>query len=742
MVYMAADNGMADQSYIDLDKLQRAGSTSEVNIVVQVDHPATDSLPFVHRYLVKKDTLDMLQALPAEDMADPATLSDFVRFTKDHYPADNYILDLWDHGDGWTARAARGHDPNPPRAPRGQSEEKESLSLPGVSGAAPLSSRGSCLLTQDSGSCPQTEAIIYDGTSDHWMSVAGGEFKTALDDARDILGQKVAILEMDACLMQMLEVGYEARDAVELMVSSEDLMPYNGFPYEEFLEALTARPTMTPREYAMALPGIFAQYYGGGSPDTEDATLSSLDLTLLDPAVAQLDSLLDAVAARAPSSAFRLARDSVQTFSSMYIPPTRYDDNIDLINWLDLLPEPLTPDPRPRFQAMVLAHASTGTTLARSGGIAIWYPDNYLTLKVRHVEYEQLDWAHADPWLHFLNCYFADDDVKPTTSTVAPPQVGGRNDYRVCWQRADDLAPVTYQLREAGGLTQIFDDPCEDLSNWVSDGFTLSNTETYSGNYSFFSGIGSNLDNTITTLSPLAIPHGGLFSLYAWVNTLETQDTSGALHRDIAYVEISSDTITWTVLDSLYGYNSDWLACRYFLPDAPAPGYWLRIRFRTGGGAHQDGVYIDDIKVQAFGSWRMIDSVIRDTSYYIFDVPRDTFYYAVAARDSFGNLGYVSNLQRVAVPDYAEPYTVPNPITREDLTQGVSLVCDFPAGETPDVLIYTLSGELVWQADKVTSHQILWPATNGQGKPLASGIYLLVVNSKTFHRIGKFAIVR
>ena len=101
MVYMAADNGMSDQSYIDLLEMAQVGSTSEVNVVVQVDHPETDSWPRPRRLRVEPNHLQLLAELPELDMADPATLTDFVRFSHNQYPAENYLLVLWDHGNGW-----------------------------------------------------------------------------------------------------------------------------------------------------------------------------------------------------------------------------------------------------------------------------------------------------------------------------------------------------------------------------------------------------------------------------------------------------------------------------------------------------------------------------------------------------------------------------------------------------------------------------------------------------------------
>ena len=218
------------------------------------------------------------------------------------------------------------------------------------------------------------------------MSVAEGKLRTALLGVRDALGKRVSILAFDACLMQMLEVMYEVRDCADICVGSEDLMPFNGFPYREFLDLLVRQSSLSPRAYALALPQLFANAYHQGSQGDEDVTLSSIDLTGLTAAVGKLSELVAGISPQANGPDFRSQRGAVQTFSCENIPPDARDDNIDLIDWLVRLPSvPLSgatgADVRLRFEKLVLACAVNGATLAGSRGIAVWFPDNYLALK-------------------------------------------------------------------------------------------------------------------------------------------------------------------------------------------------------------------------------------------------------------------------------------------------------------------------------------------------------------------------
>ena len=54
----------------------------------------------IGRYIYDKDGMRKLEALPDADMGNADTLSDFVRYAQDNFPADHRVLILWDHGGG------------------------------------------------------------------------------------------------------------------------------------------------------------------------------------------------------------------------------------------------------------------------------------------------------------------------------------------------------------------------------------------------------------------------------------------------------------------------------------------------------------------------------------------------------------------------------------------------------------------------------------------------------------------
>jgi len=149
-------------------------------------------------------------------------------------------------------------------------------------------------------------------------------------------------------------------------------------------------------------------------------------------------------------------------------------------------------------------------------------------------------------------------------------------------------------------------------------------------------------------------------------------------------------------------------------------------------------VFIDDMKVYSFDAMRTVAADIPDTTAAVFGVPRDTagYYYVVTATDSFGNVSMASQFCNVEVKTWAEPYTRPAPFSGQ-----CELVLDFPTGETPDVLIYTLSGMLVRRFEDVGERVLGWDGTNESGRPLADGLYVVAVQGRDFRKLGKIAKV-
>jgi hypothetical protein len=237
MVYLCGDNDLEGNGIDDFLEMAAVGSTDDVNIIVQFDrspsydarygdwtdtkrfHVTTGMTPTEENALVLGEVEDPGEA----DMGDPATLINFVDWTKINYPAEKYALVLWDHGDGWRTI-------------------KSDLKF---------------------------KAVCGDESSENYLTMA--ELRSALEAVGG-----AHLIGFDACLMGMVEVAYEIKNHGQVMVGSEYRVPATGWPYNTILSDLTGNPSGTPTQLGKS---IVTRYY---SSYAMDFTMSALDLTKMD----------------------------------------------------------------------------------------------------------------------------------------------------------------------------------------------------------------------------------------------------------------------------------------------------------------------------------------------------------------------------------------------------------------------------------------------------------------------------
>lgn len=89
----------------DVKEMMAATPNSDLNLVLQVggctdfrNNYMTDGI--TQRFSIANGNIEKLSDLGDVSMVEPETLEDFVKFSKENYPAEKYILVLWDHGGG------------------------------------------------------------------------------------------------------------------------------------------------------------------------------------------------------------------------------------------------------------------------------------------------------------------------------------------------------------------------------------------------------------------------------------------------------------------------------------------------------------------------------------------------------------------------------------------------------------------------------------------------------------------
>ena len=114
MLYQDADDKVLEKDiFVDLNEAERAGSSSNVQIV-EPARPLSRRLSGrrrleLHQALLHQPGCSAGRSMRSQEvadlgevnMADGATLVDFVTWAMQKYPADKYVLILSDHGMGW-----------------------------------------------------------------------------------------------------------------------------------------------------------------------------------------------------------------------------------------------------------------------------------------------------------------------------------------------------------------------------------------------------------------------------------------------------------------------------------------------------------------------------------------------------------------------------------------------------------------------------------------------------------------
>lgn len=185
-------------------------------------------------------------------MSHADTLSGFIRWSAENYPAKKHMLILWDHGGG---------------------------------------------------SCG---GLLADENYDTIMPLYSLE--RALRDG----GTHFDLLLTDACLMASLETCQAVAPYADYLAASEEIMAGDGTNYEAWFRYLCGRPDCTGRQLGKQICDLSQQYFVEKGDDTTTAifTMSLIDLSKIGPVVEATEAFLRAAAglAEAPDEFYRYAR--------------------------------------------------------------------------------------------------------------------------------------------------------------------------------------------------------------------------------------------------------------------------------------------------------------------------------------------------------------------------------------------------------------------------------------------------
>ncbi len=354
LVYMAADNNLAEMGKLDINTMESVAQPANLNLIVQADFPEG-----AKRYKIQQDnseqiTSPILANLGNINSGDPNTLNSFIKWGYNRYPAQRKMLVIWSHGDSWF-KANTG------------------------------------------------KWICPDDNAQDLISVAGGELVLAFTGI-----PRLDILLFDACSMQSIEVISEVYSYADYVIGSEDSVPQNGFPYEDIIPLFGG-------DFAQLLadiPELYVSSYLPGEGINEGwnywaVTCSVIKTELVPQFTQQIKNF--AVNQRNMAPKYFPVRNSCYSMNTgladidirdfLEKAKTVYDTGAQ--NLLSL------------WNSMVISSSFTNPEeIGNIGTAAIWFPDSRFNFENGWKQYLKLEFAHSR-WLGFVNAALGDDTFPP-----------------------------------------------------------------------------------------------------------------------------------------------------------------------------------------------------------------------------------------------------------------------------------------------------------------------------------------
>ncbi len=395
MTYMAGDNNLDQNGAEDIEEMKQIGSTAEIQVIVQFDRAGAGQQ--TKRYYLKKGTSlddDAVQSVGETNTGSPDALIDFIRWGVTNYPAEHYLLVLWNHGQGWNDTdiyaGERGAGARLMRSGR----VRNAFFKTSVEQTAQLSASDAA----------QARAILLDDDAKDFLDNL--EMKRVLQETQKMIGRKLDILGMDACLMNMAEVGYQVKNSVLYTVGSEETEPVDGWPYDTILAALSKQPDMSPIEFSKLIVKYYINSYkGSGEAVTQSACDLSASLTVASAVKKLASALKTGLKNGTTRTMISDARNRVQEYD---VP-----DNIDLVDLCKLLKASTVPATIKNAcdqvmgaiqgnSGLVISSGYCDKSMKRSNGVAIYFPTRTVSPL-----YSRLDFPKKTGWGAFLKAYIA-----------------------------------------------------------------------------------------------------------------------------------------------------------------------------------------------------------------------------------------------------------------------------------------------------------------------------------------------
>lgn len=409
ITYMAADNDLAPFARKNLKQQADVGSTPYINVVTQLDTRIAGNKKITKRYYIEKDKLIVTNQNDPKsqhmDSGHPNTLIDCCKWAIESYPAENYILVIWNHGTGaLDIGSKRTINPFPLFVYNSQKKIIElDRSIPFFD----------FLKAYD-----DLRAICFDDTTGHYLS--NQDLATALEVicTQMLKGKKLSLICFDACLMSMIEITNIIKKYAEYMTASQEVVLGPGYNYQKLL-APFLHTAPSKEDLVRHIVSSYEQTYGN---ITNDFTQSGINLTYmqsLEENIAQVARILiECLTKQRGTSvldAIKLSRHKM--FCTHFDEPSYIDLHHFYINLREKIKDFAFTLPENTYLTKLLHTAlqegielihrtivlkTAGKNLANAHGISIYFPERRL-----HSSYHKTTFAQTNDWFKFLKKYLS-----------------------------------------------------------------------------------------------------------------------------------------------------------------------------------------------------------------------------------------------------------------------------------------------------------------------------------------------
>lgn len=430
---LESEGGMATG---DLAEIIESGyPRDQINVVLQTGGTAewqNDQIPNdrLARYMVVDGDIELLEELDQASVGDSETLSAFIDYGMQSFPAERYGLILWNHGGG----AVSGYAVD-------ENFDGDSLTLRELS-----------------------EAF----------------------DASGMASEPFEFIGFDACLMANLETAHTAKNYARYLIASEELEPGYGWHYIPWLDALGENPSMDGAELGRLIADSFVQYYDENDMEDEATTLSVIELQWLDAVTEALENFV----ASADLSTYEYStvarpRSNTKEFGL----PTEYGGSTDMIDIIHLAEQfaDILPDESTALIDAVqgaVSYNRTGSYVMDAGGLSVFFPYTEKSEAAERMEiYQTTGFSdiYIDYLARFTEILTGETVAEVDVSAYTPEQNGNAFDIILTPEQLADISAIYFTAWQAEGemlYTQIYEDSYVEIGE---DGRILTEFDGFVG---------------------------------------------------------------------------------------------------------------------------------------------------------------------------------------------------------------------------------------------------------------------